>query len=260
MPAEMTIGELASQSGLRTSALRYYEKRGLLEPHGRSPAGYRLYTSDALERLRFIQRAQRIGFSLADIRALLQGWDSGALSYELILRTAEARYLDLERRLTPLLIKQHELELALHDLRGRDPVPEGEERGELFDRLVEQVCANPLAQSAEPTLDRLLEHVGCRLTSSEGQDLLNRLRGQHAHIWQEGDDYHILVVSDDAQVLQALQALAEMEAGCEAHTEPKVYAEFSPQDEGYLLIARGENAFFFARLFLALQREPRVRR
>ncbi len=66
-----TIGEIANAVGVATSTLRYYEREGLLKPAQRSPAGYRLYDPQAVERLRFIRAAQSVGFSLEDIKALL---------------------------------------------------------------------------------------------------------------------------------------------------------------------------------------------
>src|SRR5689334_17498826 len=78
----LTIGELANRTGLRTSALRYYEDQGLLEPAERTAAGYRLYDESAEQTVRFIQRAQRLGFSLTDIGLLLQGMHKRDLTDE----------------------------------------------------------------------------------------------------------------------------------------------------------------------------------
>ncbi len=73
---EWTIGQLARQTGVSVDTIRYYERRGLLRPHRRRPTlhgpGYRLYNEDAVRRLRFIKRAQRLGFSLREIRELLE--------------------------------------------------------------------------------------------------------------------------------------------------------------------------------------------
>jgi MerR family redox-sensitive transcriptional activator SoxR len=66
----MRIGELARQVGLRTSAIRYYEELGLLEP-ARRVSGRREYGSDALNTLRLVRAAQQAGFSLDEIRTLL---------------------------------------------------------------------------------------------------------------------------------------------------------------------------------------------
>ena len=78
----------------------------------------------------------------------------------------------------------------------------------------------------------------------------------HTHIWQEDDAYYILVVSRDTAVAAALQELAQLEAHCEAHQQ--LIPEFSDDDEGFLFIARGEKAFIYARLFLALEDEEDV--
>jgi len=66
-----TIGKLASLTGVSNDTLRYYEQEGLVEPAGRSPAGYRLYDKDAVRRIHFIKHAQSCGFTLAEIRELL---------------------------------------------------------------------------------------------------------------------------------------------------------------------------------------------
>src|SRR6266496_675331 len=65
-----TIGKLAHIAGVSSDTLRYYEQEGLIEPAGKSPAGYRLYDQDSARRLRFIKQAQHCGFTLAEIRAL----------------------------------------------------------------------------------------------------------------------------------------------------------------------------------------------
>lgn len=69
---QLTIGEIAQSAGVATTTLRYYERKGLLSPTDRSRAGYRLYDNSAVERLEFIRAAQAVGFTLDDIRALLQ--------------------------------------------------------------------------------------------------------------------------------------------------------------------------------------------
>jgi MerR family transcriptional regulator, redox-sensitive transcriptional activator SoxR len=66
----LTIGEVAERVGLRTSALRYYEDEGLLEPAARV-SGQRRYAEDAVDRLTLIQFCRRLGFTLGEIRDLL---------------------------------------------------------------------------------------------------------------------------------------------------------------------------------------------
>jgi DNA-binding transcriptional MerR regulator len=66
-----TIGKLASLTSVSNDTLRYYEQEGLIEPAGKSPAGYRLYDTDSARRIHFIRHAQNCGFTLAEIRELL---------------------------------------------------------------------------------------------------------------------------------------------------------------------------------------------
>lgn len=66
----MLIGKLGRRTGLATSALRYYERVGLVSPAGRS-GGQRYYGASAIERVAFIQLCQDAGFTLREIRALL---------------------------------------------------------------------------------------------------------------------------------------------------------------------------------------------
>lgn len=249
----LTIGQLAKQVGVRTSTLRYYEQEGLLQPDGRTESGYRLYTPEAVQRIRLIQRAQRLGFSLGDMRPLLGGWEMGDLSDTAILETAENRYLALERQITQRLVLRHELEFFLRDLYERN-TQSSPPMNSAFDRLLARVCVNPATQSsANNMFDWLMEQTMCNLSGEAGQAILNRLRGQHSHIWQEESRYHILVVSDDVAVAQALQALAQLEANCEVHAQ--LTPQFAYGEEGFLFVANGENAFIYARLFLALEQE-----
>ncbi|MFZ5510233.1 MAG: heavy metal-responsive transcriptional regulator [Pseudomonadota bacterium] len=67
----LTIGQVARLAAVSADTLRYYEKEGLVAPARKSAAGYRLYTADAVRRLRFIRHAQDCGFSLAEVRELL---------------------------------------------------------------------------------------------------------------------------------------------------------------------------------------------
>ena len=66
----LTIGEVAARAGVRTSALRYYEQTGLLEPAARV-SGRRRYEASAVETLAVIRFCQGLGFSLAEVRELL---------------------------------------------------------------------------------------------------------------------------------------------------------------------------------------------
>ncbi len=100
----MTIGELAARLGVNVQTVRYYERRGLLVPAERRASGYRAYTDAAVERLRFIRRAQELGFTLAEIGELLElRLDPGTTAADVKQRAVQkideidAKLRDLER-------------------------------------------------------------------------------------------------------------------------------------------------------------------
>ncbi len=74
---QLTVSKLANQAGTSPDTLRYYERIGLLPAPERSPAGYRLYGAEMIERVRFIKRAQRFGLRLEEIGELLSIKESG---------------------------------------------------------------------------------------------------------------------------------------------------------------------------------------
>lgn len=69
--ARMLIGEVAAAAGVPVETVRYYERRGLCPPEGRTPSGYRRYTEATVARLAFIRHAQQLGFTLREIGELL---------------------------------------------------------------------------------------------------------------------------------------------------------------------------------------------
>jgi DNA-binding transcriptional MerR regulator len=68
----LTIGQLAKESGVRTDTIRHYERLDILKPASRSKAGYRLYGQESLRTVKFIRRAKDLGFTLAEIKTLLR--------------------------------------------------------------------------------------------------------------------------------------------------------------------------------------------
>lgn len=98
----VTIGQLARHLGIGASTLRYYERVGLLHPLRRTAAGYRLYGSEAAARLRFIRRAQDLGFSLDQVAELLAlSGDPGASAGD-VKRIAQEKIADIEGRIRDL--------------------------------------------------------------------------------------------------------------------------------------------------------------
>ncbi len=66
------IGELSRQMGIPVQTIRYYERLSLLEPPERTESQYRIYSEEAFERLRFIQKAKQFGLSLDEIKQLIE--------------------------------------------------------------------------------------------------------------------------------------------------------------------------------------------
>ena len=69
--ASWKIGQVAKAAGIGIDAIRFYEREGLIEKPPRRSSGYRAYSPDVVQRLRFIKRAKELGFSLREISELL---------------------------------------------------------------------------------------------------------------------------------------------------------------------------------------------
>lgn len=95
----LTIGELAAAGGVGIETVRYYERRGLLDEPERTPAGYRQYDDEAVQRLVWIRRAKELGFTLSEIAELLA---DGARSPQEIAAAASAKLTDVEAEIVRL--------------------------------------------------------------------------------------------------------------------------------------------------------------
>ncbi len=108
------IGELARRAKVGVETIRYYERRGLLDKPQRSPAvhhsGYRCYTEGAVERLRFIRRAKRLGFTLEQIVDLLDLSGQNGNICEPIRHRVEEKLEDIKARLRDLRRMKRALE------------------------------------------------------------------------------------------------------------------------------------------------------
>lgn len=71
MNGSLTIGTLAERGGVNVETIRYYQRRGLLEEPSKPSSGFRRYSPDSVKRVRFIKRAQSLGFTLEEILGLL---------------------------------------------------------------------------------------------------------------------------------------------------------------------------------------------
>lgn len=98
----LLIGELGKQAGLKPQTIRYYEQMGVLTPALRSAAGYRRYGRRALDELTFVKRAQALGFSLEEIRTILDLGRTGTAPCSRVLGLARQHVAELEARIEAL--------------------------------------------------------------------------------------------------------------------------------------------------------------
>ena len=111
--ANHTIASLAQAAGVGVETVRYYERRGLIAQPGRVAGAYRRYGGDHVHRIRFIRRAQELGFNLEEIETLLALEDG--TDRRTIRRIAGARLTEIRRRLADLKRMEHALAHLLHE-------------------------------------------------------------------------------------------------------------------------------------------------
>lgn len=97
----MKIGEVAKRSGTGIETIRYYEREGLLLEPDRRPSGYRQYGESTVERLEYIRRAKELGFTLAEIKELLE-LSFAHSNCDHIRQRAEAKITAVEQKIRSL--------------------------------------------------------------------------------------------------------------------------------------------------------------
>lgn len=98
---ELAIGEVARQSGLKVSAIRYYESLGLL-PTARRVHGHRRYNPEILERLAFIQTVQQVGFNLSQIADLVKAFETSNSPVALCQGMARRKLAEVDKLIVRL--------------------------------------------------------------------------------------------------------------------------------------------------------------
>lgn len=111
---EQLIGKTAEVLGLSADTLRYYEKIGLVPRVGKNRSGRRTYSEKDVARLRFVQRAQRIGFSLAEIGQLLKLRDNPVRSSKSTRAMAQRKCTEMHEQIKTLKGMEAELRLLLN--------------------------------------------------------------------------------------------------------------------------------------------------
>ncbi|MCE7998349.1 MAG: Cu(I)-responsive transcriptional regulator [Rhodobiaceae bacterium] len=98
----MKIGTLAERAGLSTKTIRYYEKVGLIDPPPRTEGGYRSYTDDDIDVLRFVARARGLGFSVKECKALLTLYSDRSRASADVKALALAHIEEVDRKIKEL--------------------------------------------------------------------------------------------------------------------------------------------------------------
>jgi len=98
----LLIGEVAKQSGASRKALRLYEQAGILSPPRRTASGYRVYGSDALDVLGFVRQAQRLGFTLDEIKEVVSIKRAGRAPCPHVRDLVRRKADELDQRLSDL--------------------------------------------------------------------------------------------------------------------------------------------------------------
>lgn len=113
----LTISRLAQQAGVGVETVRYYQRIGLVADPVKPATGYRIYPEASLARIRFIQRAKQLGFSLAEITELL-GLDDGACRQTRLL--AERKLELIQAKIDDLSTMAGVLEEMIHSCQEHD--------------------------------------------------------------------------------------------------------------------------------------------
>lgn len=98
----LKTGEVAAQAGVNVQTLRYYERRGLLREPARRRSGYREYPENAVRIIRFIKRAQELGFTLVEVEELLRLRDDEDSACSVVQQAAETKVEDIEQKIRHL--------------------------------------------------------------------------------------------------------------------------------------------------------------
>jgi MerR family copper efflux transcriptional regulator len=121
---EMTVGAAAEAAGVSAKAMRLWESKGLLPPAERTEAGYRLFTDDDLDVLRFIRRAKALGLTLGEIKDILDLQRGGAVPCARVTELLDAHIAAIDRTLADL----RQLRVSL--VGARATAREGQRRGD----------------------------------------------------------------------------------------------------------------------------------
>ncbi|WP_280540722.1 MerR family transcriptional regulator [Chromohalobacter sp. 11-W] len=132
----MKVSDLARAAGVTGETVRHYTREGLLHPQRDPDNGYQLYDADDLNRLRFIQRARTLGFSLREVREILEHADHGDSPCPMVRDLLAERLPEIQSRIRELQALATRMENALTTWRD---MPDGTPDGHSLCRLIESL-------------------------------------------------------------------------------------------------------------------------
>jgi MerR family transcriptional regulator, copper efflux regulator len=115
---QMTIGRVADAAGVSIDTLRFYERQGLVARPSRAVSGYRQYSAEVLDRLRFIRDAKALGFSLREIKELLAVGVKSTRECGPVTRKAEAKLVAMNDEIERLKRMRRTLTRMIEDCGG----------------------------------------------------------------------------------------------------------------------------------------------
>lgn len=118
----LTIGELGEKAQVNIETLRYYERRGLLPCPPRSESNYRLYPPESVRIVRFIKRAQELGFTLKEIEEMLSLKSTPEAQCADVQHIAQAKIQDIDAKIRTLQAMKEALARLLTECPGQAPV------------------------------------------------------------------------------------------------------------------------------------------
>ncbi len=113
----LTRGQLAKKAGVNPETIRYYEKMGLLPKPPRTESGYRLFSEEDIKRIKFIKRAKELGFTLKEIKELLELRFETQGDCKEVRKLAEEKLKDVEKKIQDL----EKIKKILQDLVNQCP-------------------------------------------------------------------------------------------------------------------------------------------
>ncbi len=118
----LKVGEVAKQAGVNLQTIHYYERRGLLPRPPRTESNYRAYPAEAVLRVRFVKRAQELGFTLKEIKELLSLRAAPRTRCADVRERAETKVRDIDDKVRTLQAMRRALTKLIGECSGSGPV------------------------------------------------------------------------------------------------------------------------------------------